>query len=109
MKLKTYQEKLKKGVGMRYRQRGVLKNERLYYLCDSRSVVGNCLMFWRKNGCGYTYNLDDCEVYPETKAFEMHKSRESDVPMPKDVVDKLAERHLDHQDYDAYLEQWSKK
>ena len=105
----TFQEKLKKGVEMRYRQRGVLKNERLYYLCDSRSITGNCLMFWRKNGCGYTYNLDDCEVYTKTEAFKRHKSRESDVPMPKDVVDMLAKRHLDHQDYDSYLEKWSKK
>ena len=90
----------------RYRSRGVLKSERLYYLCDSRVIVGNCLQFWRKGGSGYTYNLDDCEVYSESEAFKRHKSRESDYPMPKDVVDSLAQRHLDHQFFDHYLDKW---
>lgn len=91
---------------MRYGGRGVLKNERLYYLCDSRSIVGNCLQFWAKGGRGYTYNLDNCEVYPESVALAMHKERKSDYPMPKDVVDSLAQRHLDHQFFDHYFETW---
>src|SRR3989337_1378863 len=40
-----------------------LDNEELYYLQDSRSYCGNCMMFWRKNDAGYTYNLDDCAVF----------------------------------------------
>lgn len=84
--------------------RQLVKGERLYYLCDTRSVTGNCMMFWRKNGSGYTYNLDDCEVYPESIALRMHHERASDVPYPKDVIDSLSERHIDHQDLDHLLD-----
>ena len=76
--------------------------ERLYYLCDSRTIVGNCLQFWAKNGKGYTYDLDRAHVYTEEEALKMHKSRPSDVPYPKDIVDQFAKRHIDHQFLDAY-------
>jgi len=82
----------------------LVKRERMYYLCDTRGVTGNCLMFWRKGGAGYTYNLDDCEVYPESVAMRMHNERTSDMPYPKDVIDLLAERHVDHQDLDNVLD-----
>jgi hypothetical protein len=82
----------------------VCKGERLYYLADSRSIVGNCMQFWRKGGSGYTYNLDDCQLYTHKEAFDHHASRNSDVPYPKDVIDMLAERHIDHQDIDYYEE-----
>ena len=75
----------------------------MYYLCDSRSIVGNCLQFWGLGGCGYTYNLDKAEVYSETLAMEMHKQRTTDMPYPKDVVDSLAQWHIDHQFLDHLI------
>ncbi len=80
-----------------------VKKERMYYLCDSRTIVGNCLQFWGLNGKGYTYNLDKAQVYSETEAMDMHKQRTTDMPYPKDVVDSLAQRHIDHQFLDHLI------
>lgn len=79
-----------------------LSGERLYYMRDSRpnAIVGNCIMWWRKGNSGYTCNLDDAEVYPESKAMDMHKSRETDRPYPKDIIDTMTYRHVDHQRLD---------
>ena len=86
---------------MRWRRKTVsqFSGERLYYMRDSRpnAIVGNCIMWWRKGGSGYTCNLDNAEVYTESKAIEMHKSRETDRPYPKDIIDSMAYRHVDHQ------------
>ena len=73
--------------------------ERLYYMRDTRSnaIVGNCIMWWRKENAGYTCNLDDAEIYTESKAMSMYESRTSDRPYPKDIIDKMAVRHVDHQ------------
>jgi hypothetical protein len=66
-------------------------------------------MFWKKGGSGYTYNLDDCEVYPESVAMEKHKIRTTDIPYPKDVIDSLSERHIDHQDLDKLIFEQKKR
>jgi hypothetical protein len=80
-----------------------VNSPRLYYVCDTRSIVGNCLLFWRRGNSGYTCNLDDCEVYPEDVAMQMHKSRTTDMPYPKDIIDGLTSRYIDHQVLDHYL------
>ena len=76
----------------------------LYYLHDSRrnGIVGNCMMFWRKGNSGYTYNLDDCQLFTKDEAFAQHQRRETDIPYLKSVIDKLSERHIDHQDLNKW-------
>lgn len=37
--------------------------ERLYYVQDTRSVVGNCALWWRENGAGYTCAIDEAGLY----------------------------------------------
>jgi len=34
-------------------------SENLYYIQDTRSVVGNCALWWRKDDQGYTCDIDD--------------------------------------------------
>ncbi len=46
---------------------------------DSRSYVGNDMLFWQRGG-GYTTNLDDAEVFPPEVANRMHRSRSTDIP-----------------------------
>jgi len=69
-----------------------------YYLRDTRSVVGNCVMWWRKGCAGYSCNLDEAEVFSKEEAFDHHRQRETDVPYLKSAMDKIAKRHVDHQD-----------
>ena len=78
-------------------KRKLISGDRLYYLRDDRQVVGNCVLWWRKGRSGYTCNLDDAHVFTSKEAFEQHRSRKTDRPYPKDVVDSIAYRHVDHQ------------
>jgi hypothetical protein len=75
----------------------ILRGEGLYYLRDTRQVVGNCILWWRKGNAGYTCSLDDAAVFTKEVAMRMHEDRVSDVPYPKDIMDSVAYRHVDHQ------------
>lgn len=59
----------------------------LFYLQDSRSYVGNDMLFWAKDGNGYTTDLRKAEVYTRDEAQAQHDSRPSDIPWPKDYID----------------------
>lgn len=59
----------------------------LFYLQDSRSYVGNDMLFWAKKGNGYTTDVSKAEVYTLAKAQSMHNSRNTDIPWPKSYID----------------------
>ena len=59
----------------------------LFYLQDSRSYVGNDMLFWAKNGNGYTTDLRRAETYTREEAQAKHDSRETDIPWPKEYID----------------------
>lgn len=69
----------------------------LYYLQDSRSFVGNCVMWWAKGGNGYTSDLSRAETYTLEAAMVQHRCRPSDVPWPKDYVDARTAPTVDAQ------------
>lgn len=64
-----------------------------YFVRDTRQIVGNFLVFWRKEGRGYTTNLDDAMLVDGD-----WKERETDVLMPEDLMRRLAKPRVDHQD-----------
>lgn len=59
----------------------------LYYMQDSRDYVGNDVLWWAKNGNGYTTDLSRAETYTQEEAQRMHNSRHSDIPWPKSYID----------------------
>ncbi len=63
-------------------------SENLFYMQDSRTYVGNDVMWWAKSGNGYTTDLNMAEVYTQSQAQAMHNSRRTDIPWPKDYIDK---------------------
>lgn len=68
-----------------------------YVVQDSRSLTGDRLMFWAKDGAGYTSNLDAAHRYTREQAAAQNQSRETDLPWP---LAYLLERHtlaVDHQ------------
>lgn len=65
--------------------------EPLFYIQDKRSVVGNCVLWWRANGQGYTTELNDAVLYSASKAGGL---RESDVLVPKELAESLAVKHV---------------
>lgn len=58
-----------------------------YYLQDSRSYVGNDMLFWARGGNGYTTDLSKAEVYSKDDAVKQHRGRETDIPWPKAYID----------------------
>ena len=60
---------------------------RNYFLQDSRGNVGDNLMFWARDGKGYTSDVNLAQPYPEDEAFGQHESRVTDVPWPTDYIE----------------------
>lgn len=71
--------------------------EQLFYLQDCRSYVGNDVLWWAKDGKGYTTDLSKAEVYSFEKAQEQHNSRETDIPWPKEYIDQRTRPAVDMQ------------
>jgi hypothetical protein len=63
----------------------------LYYVQDTRHVVGNCALWWRVDRAGYTCDLDKAGKYNGAEAAQM---RESDVPWPVVHVEAHVIRHV---------------
>lgn len=69
----------------------------LFYLQDSRSYVGNDVMWWALDGNGYTTDLRNAQTYTREQAQAMHAARESDIPWPKDYIDGKTRPAVDFQ------------
>lgn len=67
-----------------------------FYLQDSRTDLGDRLMFWRDGG-GYTSNIDEAEAFTRERAVSQHQSRETDIPWPKAYIDARSQRACDCQ------------
>ena len=72
-------------------------SDQLFYLQDSRSYVGNDVMWWAHEGKGYTTDLSKAQTYSKDEAQRMHNSRPSDVPWPKDYIDQKTRPAVDMQ------------
>jgi len=72
-----------------------IENE--FYLQDKRSYVGNDILWWAKDGRGYTTDLNCAHVYTKEKALAQNKCRYTDVPWPKSYVDGKTRPAVDMQ------------
>jgi hypothetical protein len=69
----------------------------LFYLQDSRSYVGNDVLWWAKDGKGYTTDLSKAEVYTKEDAVRQNQCRGSDIPWPKEYIDARTRPAVDMQ------------
>lgn len=68
--------------------------ESLFYI-QNRGYCGNCLLWWRIDGQGYTCNLDEAWKVPRASAEGVCRSRpHQDVMWPVNTIDQHAERHV---------------
>lgn len=65
-----------------------MANEQLYYVMDTRSLVGNCALWWAPNGGGYVCDL--------RKAGKYTREGNSWRPTDKLVPCELAEANVVH-------------
>lgn len=69
----------------------------LFYMQDGRSYVGNDVLWWAKGGNGYTTDLRNAQTYTKDEAQQMHNSRRSDIPWPKEYIDAKTRPAVDMQ------------
>lgn len=67
-----------------------------FYLQDSRSYVGNDILFWREGG-GYTTDVSKAEVFTKEAALRQNRSRDTDIPWPKNYIDNKTRPAVDMQ------------
>jgi hypothetical protein len=67
-----------------------------YYIQDTRQFVGNCVMFWRHEGKGYTCDFEEAGVFSGDDP-RVHSDRDTDVPWPVMQVRASRVTHVDAQ------------
>ncbi|AGW94643.1 hypothetical protein N234_31835 [Ralstonia pickettii DTP0602] len=71
--------------------------DELFYLQDSRSYVGNDVLWWAKDGNGYTTDLSKAHVCTKAEAIRQHEERATDIPWPKAYIDAKTRLAIDMQ------------
>jgi hypothetical protein len=65
------------------------------YYVQNKGYVGNCLLWWREAGCGYTCNLDEAGIFTRSEAESICKDRPTeDIAWPVRLVRKHAHLHV---------------
>ena len=65
-----------------------------YFIQDTRSFVGDSVVWWRPNRAGYTVNLDEAGEYEESEARSIERNRGTDKPIPVEVARCVASSHV---------------
>ena len=69
-----------------------------FVLVDTRTTVGNCLLFWCWDGAGYTTDLMAAARYTYEEARAQERSRPTDRAYRLSDLAPLAKMRVDHQD-----------
>ena len=64
-----------------------------YFIQDTRQVVGNCALWWRHNGCGYTTEIGEAGRYDAQEARSITR-RKTDVAYECNAVLAVAVLHV---------------
>lgn len=75
-----------------------MKNE--FYIQDTRSYVGNSMLWWKEDNCGYVCDIRKAKVFGTREAEILCEHTDSFKMWPKDYIDTLIEHHIDMQDVD---------
>jgi hypothetical protein len=78
----------------------LIDDDKLYFIQDARSCVGNCGSWWAPNSDGYVCSIDEAGRYRGTFLRDL---RETDVPWPVDYVLARSVTHcrIDNADFDG--------
>lgn len=83
----------------------VAEERGLFYLQDARSFVGNCVLWWAKDGKGYVCDLRLAHRYTFEEAMAHHRSRKTDLPWSCEEIDAQARPVMDMQGLRSEKEQ----
>ena len=71
----------------------------LYYVENiERGVVGNCLLWWKKNNNGYVCDLKEAKKFSQEEAFDLcNSSPRKYRPWKASEIEKIIQHHVDIQ------------
>ena len=69
-------------------------SEPLFYIQDTRTVVGNCALWWRAEGQGYACDLKDAGKFTREEAERIERSRGTDRAFPCELIDANSVIHV---------------
>ena len=77
------------------------KQEKLYYLQDTRGYVGNSMLWWKQDNCGYVCDIREAKVFTKaqlkTRRLSISAKDDNKRAWPKDYIDKRISYHIDIQ------------
>lgn len=74
---------------------------KLFYIQDvSRGYVGNSLMWWKHDNCGYVCDIRKAKVFTEEEAIDLCKFADDLRMWDKDYIDERIQHHIDMQTID---------
>lgn len=73
----------------------------VYVIVDTRSVVGNCALFWGPNRTGYPCELDKAGKYTRDQAARIERSRDTDKAIPLEFATSFVRHHVHASDIRA--------
>lgn len=79
-----------------------------YYIQDTRTVVGNSVLFWGKNRNGYTCDIGKAGLYSEEEAKEICKNRKTDIAWPESYIKTKIFKSVDMQYLDKKKARWKR-
>lgn len=103
----SYQFLTQRQIGLHKKRTGVdlstpHKAEKpLYYMQDTRTTVGNDMLFWAIDNQGYTTDLRKARVWTEEEARRQAEGRGTDRPWRKDYIDARTRPAVDFQHCDV--------
>jgi len=62
-----------------------------FYILDTRTIVGNCGLWWRPDGSGYTTELSEAGLYSEEYA---RSRRDTDLAVPEEIAKASTVTHV---------------
>ena len=72
-----------------------------YYVQDARGYVGNSMLWWKYNDCGYTCDLREAKIFTLVEISKMHSIADgTKKAWPKAYIDARTEPHIDMQSCD---------
>jgi hypothetical protein len=70
-------------------------DEKLYCIQDTRSYIGDSVVWWRVGGRGYTYDIDQAWIVGESEARRIESIRGTDKAWPVELVEASIVRSVD--------------
>lgn len=71
-----------------------------YYIQDSRSYVGNDILWWAQGQNGYTTDITKAHIFTEDQARLQNQDRYTDVPWPAEYINARIKSVVDVQRVD---------